>query len=114
MHGEFAALEKAELQSIRSDFSNTRITLHASLEETLRLLEKALADRMDLFVTKLGEFLKFGPLCGVEVGWNFHGYADVQIAPSVALRVLDALAFHAKHLAGLRARWDAQGHLASE
>ena len=72
-------------------------------KQTLRLLKKAFADRVDAFVAGFGKLLQLRFLRAAEVRGHFHADAHVQIAVAVALQILHAFAAQPEHGAGLRA-----------
>src|ERR1019366_7428987 len=79
------------------------------MEHSLCLLEEALTHGAFLPVAEVGEFLKLGFLARRQVGWHLDIDADMEIAAAVALNILDAFAFQAKHRAGLGAWWNPDG-----
>src|ERR1019366_2261334 len=76
------------------------------MEHSLCLLEEALTHGAFLPVEEVGEFLELGLLARRQVGWHLDIDADMEIAAAIALNILDAFAFQAKHRAGLGAWWN--------
>ena len=63
-----------------------------SPKKILRLLKEALADGIHVFVAGFGELLQLGFLRVSQMRWHFHVDADMQVALTVALDVLDSFA----------------------
>src|ERR1039458_10434977 len=80
-----------------------------SVEQILGLLEEALAHGTLLAVAKRGELLKLRLLVGRQVGWHFDIDAYVQVAPAIALNILNALVLQAEHCARLGDGWNLDG-----
>ena len=70
------------------------------------LFKKTLADGVDVFVAKRGEFLQLGLLFGRQARRHLDLDAHVQIAMAVALQVFHALALDAERRMRLRAGGD--------
>lgn len=72
-------------------------------EKVFGFFEEALADGIDVFVARVGEFLELGFLRRAEFGGDLHSNTDVEVSPAVPLDVFYALALQAKDIAGLGA-----------
>src|SRR6476660_6242054 len=85
------------------------ITIAESLEQILRLFEKALPKRTFVSITQLSEFLQFHFLCRREMSRHFNVDAHMQVAMAVTLNILHPLAFEPEHRPGLSAGRNFQG-----
>jgi hypothetical protein len=70
-------------------------------EDFLHFVKEAFGKRVYVFTAEGGEFLKQFLLLRAQVSRRLHGDPDMLIALLIALDILDALAFHAKHFARL-------------
>src|SRR5437773_2475254 len=104
----------AELLAQHSDTPALHHSARLLVEEVLRLFEKALAQGAFLAAAEFGEFLEFGFLGGIEMGWHLDIHPHVQITMAIALYILDALSLEPEHRAGLSARRDLDAGLAVE
>src|SRR5437870_358070 len=73
-----------------------------SAEKILRLFEKTFADRVDVYVAKVREFLQFAFLIRVQMRGHFHDNTDEQVSMAVTLKIAHALAFDPKDRGVLR------------
>jgi len=75
-----------------------------STEKLLCPFEETLGLRIDVFVAKPGELLKFATLGGIETGGHLHRNPDMKVADGAILKVFHSTALEAEQSSSLGPR----------